>query len=65
MTEQAKECEKCKNWPGVGAMPLNRGEYLTCLKGHRPRFYQPRSPVDWEWGYRRVCEDFQERSEKR
>jgi hypothetical protein len=28
--------------------------------GHAPRFYQPTSPMDWTWGYkRRTCADYE------
>ena len=31
-----------------------------CKLGHNPRWYQPRSPVDNQWGHKRRCEDFKE-----
>ena len=35
---------------------------LTCSKGHRPRFYAPRTPGDANWGWKRRCEDFASRA---
>lgn len=30
-----------------------------CTKGHKVRFYLPRSPMDQDWGWKRRCDDFQ------
>ena len=34
--------------------------HMSCLKYHRPKFYQPKSGdfTSGEWGWRRKCEDF-------
>ena len=70
MTRRASECAKCKNWwTGEAIPPDERPREPVCLKGHRPRFLrrQPRYSFELqEWledpgGYRRVCEDFEER----
>jgi hypothetical protein len=31
------------------------------MAAHRPRFYKPRHEGDTNWGWRRRCEDFEER----
>ena len=33
---------------------------LVCEAGHKPRFYKPKSPTDFDWGWKRKCEDFKE-----
>ena len=33
--------------------------WTVCLKGHKPRFYMPRSDYDYTCGYKRRCADFQ------
>jgi len=30
----------------------------SCTLGHKPRFYQPNSPMDEFWGYKRKCADY-------
>lgn len=32
---------------------------LKCAKGHKPRFYQLVSPSQPDWGWKRVCVDFE------
>ena len=31
----------------------------SCAKGHTPRFFSPRDPMDQDWGWKRRCDDFQ------
>ena len=64
---RARECRKCKHWEIHHTLPP------LCLKGHRPRYYRFRSGLeitsaseeqirpDQPAGYRRVCDDFEER----
>ena len=33
-------------------------DVLRCGKGHKPRFYLPRSPLDFNFGWKKVCGDF-------
>lgn len=57
---KSSDCEECKHsqlvtrWHGVKQL-----DDLQCNKGHKPRFYHPKSPIDTNWGYRRICEDFE------
>ena len=34
------------------------GHWFACMAAHRPRFYKPRHEGDFDWGWRRCCEDF-------
>ena len=34
--------------------------YFACMRGHRPRFYRPRSPMG-DFGWRRRCGDYHAR----
>ena len=68
---RARECRKCKRWNHP--MEHNDKTWFFCLKGHRPRYYRFRSGLeitsaseeqirpDQPAGYRRVCDDFEER----
>lgn len=54
-------CSECRHWAWPGdsyenddAMTVQPGR---CLKGHRPRFIPPRSPMDSEYGWKRTCAD--------
>lgn len=49
-----KNCDDCRFF--VANRP--RGSTEVCSRGHSPRFYTPKSPVDTDWGYRRDCDDF-------
>jgi hypothetical protein len=46
---KTRNCDDCAHhkWPGD-----------SCEKGHMPRFYKPRSPVDTSFGFKRKCGDF-------
>ena len=50
-----RHCEECKHlsWNEWSEAPP------TCAKGHRPRFYKPKSEVDTDFGYKRRCGDFE------
>ena len=50
---KSSDCQECRHhqW----RIP---SEDMKCNKGHRPRFFHPKSPIDTNWGYRRICEDF-------
>ena len=48
-------CDGCVWWVWIYGFVNKRG---MCLKGHRPRFYMPRGPMDMEWGFKRRCADF-------
>ena len=47
MRIQTRYCTDCALWiDGI------------CRKGHIPRFYGPRTPVDTNYGWKRACLDF-------
>lgn len=49
----AAHCDECKHG--------NLGDTVTCGKGHKPKFYLPRNVLDTEYGWKRVCGDFERR----
>lgn len=55
----ARHCDECQHWHGLVGIPGER-----CDKGHVPRFYQPRGPMDQDWGWKRRCEDFTARADE-
>ncbi len=59
---KAKHCDECANEGPY--FPDNEYKF-NCLLGHKPRFYQPRSPYPHDgndWGWKRKCEDFKEKA---
>ena len=56
---RAGECRKCKRWNH----PMEHSDktWFFCLKGHRPRYYLRFTVDGTPDGYRRRCEDFEER----
>lgn len=57
---KASQCDECghsttKWYCYRGGEPF---DVLTCGKGHKPRFYLPRSPLDFNFGWKKVCGDF-------
>ena len=42
------------SYPANGRVPA---WHFACLRGHRPRFYRPRSPVG-DFGWKRRCGDY-------
>ena len=54
-----RHCDECRLWKRYQA---RHDSLVICRAGHRPRFYQPRSPVDETWGFKRTCGDFKPRA---
>ena len=58
---RAKHCDTCHNKVVEEAI-LTGGQWktrvLTCALGHKPRFFKPRYINDYEWGWKRKCEDY-------
>jgi hypothetical protein len=50
---KTQHCEDC--WHGKWDVPTSD---LVCEKGHKPRFYRMKSPLDQTFGFKRKCEDF-------
>ena len=54
-----KQCDNCQFF-----VANREGECApVCAKLHKPRFIGPKSPVDTDYGYRRTCDDFEQRQE--
>ena len=55
---RTRHCEACQHriWSEEYA---NTPKALQCAKGHAPRFYNPTSPIDQEWGWKRKCHDYE------
>ena len=49
-----KDCFACTNF-----VPTEE----LCIKGHKPRFYMPKHPLDFNFGFKRKCLDFVNRGE--
>jgi len=60
---KASHCDDCNHatvkWYEYKGPPAF--DVLTCAKKHKPRFYMPRNdnPMDLNWGWKRVCADFE------
>ena len=64
--KKAQVCDYCQHFdfgeciddplPGVVAAWIRKP---GCIKGHKVRFYMPRSPMDSDYGWKRRCDDFQ------
>jgi len=59
MTLKTRHCEECRYFSCVFDMASSHDVDATCTKGHRLRFYKPRSITDDDYGYKRRCEDFE------
>lgn len=55
---KTRDCQECRNFAHDDADRLETGQLCAC--GHRPRFYNPRSPMPLphEWGWKRRCDSF-------
>lgn len=56
---KAKHCDECKHFndedvPGT----------KVCDKNHKPRWYGQKHVQDTDWGYKRVCVDFERHNVK-
>ena len=56
---KAKHCDECKHFndedvPGT----------KVCEKNHKPRWYGQKHVQDTDWGYKRVCVDFERHNVK-
>lgn len=48
-----RDCANSRSYPSANGAPV-----LYCVLGHKMRFFAPRDPRDEEWGYKRVCDDY-------
>jgi hypothetical protein len=74
MSKPAADCCDCKHWregdtdsyslSACAFTPFRidpSGYFFACVRGHRPRFYKPLYEGDYDYGWKRRCEDFAER----
>jgi hypothetical protein len=59
--KKARNCADCDHFRFVGTLQ----DACECSKGHRPRFYNPRSPNDPDWGWKRRCDDFKQKQDSK
>lgn len=57
MSTKAKQCDECKHF-SVGLDGIDP----FCKKWHKPRFYLPKSLIDLNFGWKRRCDDFEEKA---
>lgn len=59
---KTKHCDDCKFQGDLGHPVIPGDDYTNyvkeCGKGHKPRFYKPKGPTDYEYGFKRRCADF-------
>lgn len=58
MTAKTRHCDECVHWNGK-----HHPDDFRCKHGHKPRYHLPRNPIDANWGFKRKCEDFQEKKQ--
>ena len=61
---ETRYCDECAHADfDFIANPKIDNSKFTCAKGHKPRFYKPRTGKDgyleFDWGYKRRCLDFE------
>jgi hypothetical protein len=76
MTAPARDCVTCKHWDEgetgwIAPRDLSTvfrvivvngsGFWYACAMHHKPKFYQPRYPGDFYWGWKRRCADYEPR----
>ena len=49
-----RHCDECANHMSV------LGNELACALDHKPRWYSPKGPMDFNYGWKRRCADFKE-----
>ena len=58
---KAKHCDACQHGIVEEAILIG-GRWktcvLTCSLGHKPRFFKPKNAGDYEYGWKRRCEDY-------
>lgn len=63
---KAKQCDECEHMKVDEArMVLPNvwvADVIQCAKNHKPRFYMPKSYLDFDYGWKRRCEDFKEKN---
>ena len=63
---KARHCDECKHatakWYEYKGPPAF--DVLTCAKKHKPRHYMPRNAIDTDYGWKRVCADFETHNDR-
>ena len=54
---KTRHCDECRHRNRFVEGDRNN----VCKKGHNPRFYQPISALDTNYGWKRKCTDFEEK----
>ena len=69
MSIKTRLCDMCLHFVCGELLELEPDDGITrwtrkpsCALGHKPRFYQPNSPMDEFWGWKRRCADYSEES---
>ena len=57
MSTTTKNCDECAHFN-----PDVLYDECPCDKEHRARFYKPRGPLDTDYGWKRKCSDFREKT---
>lgn len=57
MSTTTKNCDECAHFN-----PDVLYDECPCDKEHRARFYKPRGPLDTDYGWKRKCADFREKT---
>lgn len=56
--KKTRHCDECRHYVLVIGTDYGGRDDKYCKMGHKPRFYQLRSPMDNDWGHKRKCDDF-------
>ena len=57
---RVRHCDECLHYDLVCGTNYGGKDDKHCKLGHKPRWYQPKGPMDDDWGHKRRCEDFKE-----
>lgn len=56
---KANQCDECKHVYVEFTFVKTIVPQFKCTKGHKPKFYKPKSYTDDNYGWKRVCSDYQ------
>jgi len=54
----AAHCDECLHWRKTGQPWSPSGGYV-CQRNHAPRWFNPKSSIDTDYGWKRKCRDFE------
>ena len=55
---KTRHCDECEHYDLVVGTNYGGKDDKHCKLGHKPRWFNPKSPMDDDWGHKRKCEDF-------